>query len=146
VDITNADGTLEFPARNCDVLREVPLNQGEKIPGQLKIAVDCAWIWNCIALDYYCVVDHTVMVRLYRPGWRTVMVRSWNKRGRVKWVKAESLEEQEIAVDDLVLTWATRQDPLLIANNFKPPGWNGERSSRQDEWVFHSLAPGSISA
>jgi hypothetical protein len=41
-------------------------------------------------------------IRLYRPGWKTVELRSWDLSSTVCWVKAETLREQETAVDELL--------------------------------------------
>jgi hypothetical protein len=80
-----------------------------------------------------------MLVRLYRPGYQTVEVESWQKTGPVEWVTAPTPDEQERAIDDLVSTWNTspaRLQVQLARTEMSPP---------RDPLVFRYLASGSAS-
>lgn len=148
VDIADDDGCIEFNLgyrerdRDRYVLSTVPLSDSGRLPSQAKISLDWGFIWNCIALIYDGHTVHTVRVRLYRPGWQTVEVKSWEQVDALKWKEAPSLVEQEKAIDDLVSTWET--DYL---NRFAQSS-SSESHPRPPAGValFRGLAPGSESA
>lgn len=45
--------------------------------------------------------SHTIAVRLYRPGFETVELNSWDSPGKVIWKPALTAAVQELALDDL---------------------------------------------
>jgi hypothetical protein len=143
VDITDKQNCLGGFTPNCFncgdddryVLTALPLSQDGYVPAQTKVALDYSWIWNCVWI-YSGQTHHSVKVRLYRPGWQTVEIRSGEKSGRVVWRKAEDLEAQEKAVDDLLSTWET--DWRFSHDTEQPP--------RESTDVFCHVAPGSASA
>ncbi|MBI3822074.1 MAG: hypothetical protein HY289_05260 [Planctomycetes bacterium] len=46
--------------------------------------------------------DFTMLVRLYRPGYRTITVQAWDKSRELHWQAAPDLLAQEKAIDDLL--------------------------------------------
>jgi len=139
VDVADDDNCIDFPEDDQYVLRSLPLHRDGSFDPQVKVSVDYGWIWNCIALIYDGSTHHTMMVRLYRPGFQTIEIESWQKSGQMKWVVASSLDEQEQAIDDLVSTWNTT--PVRIQNRVARTGFVPPR----DPLVFRYLAPGSSS-
>jgi hypothetical protein len=137
IDIVDDDNCFEIKEQDRYVLTPLPLHRDGSYDPQMKFGLTYGWMWNCIALTYGGSTERTVMVRLYRPGYRTLEVRSWQKDGPLQWTEAPMLEEQEEAIDDLVSTWRTAGDHLqtrFAAQGFVPP---------REPIVFRSLAPGS---
>jgi hypothetical protein len=102
VDAVDANATLEFHEPSVYTFRELPVAAGGWVVPQGKAACDYGWYWNCIALDFWKVKRHTVLVRLYRPGCQTVEVAAWALPKGVQWNGVADLAGQEKAVDDLV--------------------------------------------
>lgn len=46
--------------------------------------------------------DHSVELKLYRPGYNLVTVKPWQKNLRIKWKVAHTIPEQEMSVDKLL--------------------------------------------
>jgi hypothetical protein len=107
VDIADENNCIDFADKDRYVLRALCLSPGHSSYPQMQVSVDYGWIWNCIALIYTGHTSHTVRVRLYRPGWQTVEVKSWQRQGKADWREAPDAEGREKAVDDLVSTWET---------------------------------------
>jgi hypothetical protein len=137
VDVADDDNSSDLTEKDEYVLHPIPLHRDGSFDPQVKIGVDYGWIWNCITLIMDGSTHHTMMVRLYRPGYQTLEIESWQKNGRMKWVVASSLDEQEQALDDLVSTWGTT--PVRIQNRIARTGFVPPR----DPLVFRYLAPGS---
>jgi hypothetical protein len=154
VAVADDRNCVDFPEKDRYLLSAVPLGPAGTVPPQVQVALDYGWVWNCIALVYGGFTHHTIMVRLYRPGWQTVEIRSWQKKGSVIWKEAVSAAEREVAIDTLLSTWETDASGHLgayhaaaeaardagreLPDSFEPP-------PPQDASVFGSLAPGSAS-
>jgi hypothetical protein len=137
VDVADDDNSIEFPEADEYVLTALPLDREGRFTPQVKLSLDYGWFWNMIAAIYNEHTHHTVMVRLYRPGFHTIEIASWDKPGSVKWEPALTLAEQEQAVDELVSTWdASRSAMQHVYTRTEPP---------RDPLVFKSLAAGSTS-
>jgi hypothetical protein len=135
VDVADDDNSIEFPEADEYVLTGLPLDRDGRFDPQVKVSMDYGWFWNWIAAIYNEHTHHTVMVRLYRPGYHTVEIASWDKPGSVKWEAAGSLADQEQAVDELVSTWDTSSMAMQhVYTRTEPP---------RDPSVFKWLAPGS---
>ena len=137
VDVSDDDNSIEFPEADKYVLTSLPLDPAGRFNPQVKLSMDYGWFWNMIAAIYNEHTHHTVMVRLYRPGFHTIEIASWDKAGTVKWEPAATLPEQEQAVDELVSTWdSSRLAMQHVYTRTEPP---------REPVVFKSLAPGSTS-
>lgn len=140
VDVADDENCDEFADHDRYVLHPVPLTpDGTALP-QVNLGLDYGWLWNCVLLGYSAHTHHTLMLRVYRPGWRTVQIPSWQLRGRVKWEKAPDLAAQEKAVDDLVSTWETD----FQGYSFRKEKLKG-LPRPADANLFRCLAPGSAS-
>ena len=139
VDVADDDNCLDIPEKDLYRLTPLPLHRDGSFDPQLKVAVDYGWLWNCVALIYDSSTHHTVLVRLYRPGYHTVELESWRKEGRMEWTPAPTPNEREQAIDDLVSTWKT--SPAQLQNKYAFEGF----VPPHDPIVFHYLAPGSTS-
>jgi hypothetical protein len=136
VDVKDQDNCIDFPSEDRYVLHEMSLNADHRSLPQVKLALDYAWVWNCIALTFSGETHHTLKVRLYRPGWQTVEIQSWQREGRAQWREAPDLAAQEKALDDLASTWET--ESFVTKGRYK--------SGRpEDAALFQRLAPGSAS-
>jgi hypothetical protein len=63
---------------------------------------------------------YTMQVRVYRPGYRTMEVKDWEKNAELHWVQAKDLVDQERAVDDLLSDRVSRDEIRLINGQFHP--------------------------
>jgi hypothetical protein len=138
VDIADQDNSsVRLPERDRYVLRPLPLHPDGSFDSQVKVAFDYGWILNCLAYFSDGWTHHTMLVRLYRPGYQTIEIESWQQNSRLQWIEARSPEEQEQAIDDLVSTWNTT--PVSVQNHVSQTGFVPPR----DPIVFRYLAPGS---
>ena len=140
VDVADEQNCIDFPEHDRYVLTPVSLSRAGSVPPQMLVALDYGWVWNCIALIFDGHTHHTVMVRLYRPGFRTVEIQAGQKEGRADWEKTADAAAQEKAVDDLLSTWGTNDPGRQWADDHN-------RDLPPTDWkVFASLAPGSSSS
>ncbi|HTU22338.1 MAG TPA: hypothetical protein VMG10_30140 [Gemmataceae bacterium] len=139
VDVADDDNYFEIPEKDRYRLTPLPLHRDGSFDPQMKVAVDYGWICNCVAFINGSSTHHTVLVRMYRPGYQTLELESWRKQGRLQWTPASTPEEREQAIDDLVTTWYTapaRLQSKYTVEGFVPP---------HDAIIFRYLAPGSTS-
>lgn len=139
VDVTDDNNCMEIPEHDRYVLTALPLNGDGSFEPQMKVAADYGWFLDGVAIIWGSCRHHTVLVRLYRPGYQTLELTSWRNDDRLRWTPATTLQEQEQAVDDLVSTWWTSPTHLqtqYAAQGFEPP---------REPIVFRYLAPGSTS-
>lgn len=139
VDVTDDENCMEIPEQDRYVLTQLPLNGDGSFEPQTKIAASYGWFLDGVAIIWGSCRHHTVLVRLYRPGYQTLELISWRNNERLHWTPAATLQEQEQAIDDLVSTWWTSPASLqtrYAAQGFEPP---------RDPMVFRYLAPGSTS-
>jgi hypothetical protein len=85
-----------------DRLSEIPVTNTDEVPGQLKPSVTYGFVVVGIALNFLTYTDHSVAVRLYRPGFDLVEIKSWERAHRVAWKPAPDLDAQEKALDGLL--------------------------------------------
>jgi hypothetical protein len=114
---------------------------------QVGMALDYGWVWNPLPLLRLAVgqqMSHTVLVRVYRPGFRTVELAPGQSDGTVAWEVAPDLVAQEQAIDALVSTRDT--DSQAIDGHPVSFLIGDERRAAMaflDPAFFRSLAPGS---
>jgi len=139
VDVADDDNCFDIPEKDRYRLKPLPLHRDGSFDPQMKIAVDYGWLCNCVALIYGSSTHHTVLVRMYRPGYQTLELESWRKPGRMQWTPAPAPQDREQAIDDLVSTWNTA--PGRLQNKYASEGFVPPR----DSIIFRYLAPGSTS-
>jgi hypothetical protein len=119
------------------------ISAADRLTPQVKVAVDHGWFMlNAISFGQH--TQYTLKVRLYRPGYETVEINSWELVDKVEWKKAKSLREQEEAIDALVSTWETK------AKIGQEQYWQSQAVPEKGRpvrpnlpVVFDALAPGS---
>lgn len=105
VDITTnkydvlLSGTLT--KANGERLSEVPISARDEVPGQVKGSITTGIVVLGVALNYHVQDSESVALRLYRPGYELVEVKSWQRTNRVEWRPAADLLAGEKAVDRL---------------------------------------------
>jgi hypothetical protein len=139
VDVTDDDNCFAIPEGDSYVLTPLPLNEDGSFDPQLKVATDYGWFLDAPAFMYGSARHHSVLVRLYRPGYRTLELTSWRSDERLHWIQAQTPQEQEQAIDDLVTTWRTSPQHLQCQYAMQ------SRDAPRDPMLFRYLAPGSIS-
>lgn len=81
-------------------LSEVSISHRDEVPGQVKASVQ----YGIVAigpLTFRTREGASVALRLYRPGYELVEIRSWEGTNRVAWKPTADLLEQEKALDRL---------------------------------------------
>jgi hypothetical protein len=126
----------------CDRYLLTPLTlteNGRTLP-QVKVALDHGYFFGGPGLIHESHTRHSVRVRLYRRGFRTVEIAAWEKDRPVEWQAVEGLEGEEKAVDNLVSTWASDSDLQRWQSSDE-----GKEVPPRDARVFRGLAPGGES-
>ena len=114
---------LSLPASHTITLR--PLPQQSATGRQASVSLERGyWLWGGMRISEH--VSYRLTVRLYRRGYRSVEVGSWQLFEAVHWTSADTLAEREQAIDDLV---AAREGEGMA--------WESGPSA------FEHLAPGS---
>ena len=93
----------DAPTATEYTLMRIPIDQRGFVPSQLEVA-HATGVWNPLGLGdakEHERSGYTMLVRFYRPGYRTQEFKSWDKSRPVDWVEARDLFAQEKAVDDL---------------------------------------------
>jgi hypothetical protein len=102
VDIRKAGADLSpFDGPEFTSLAELPVTLTNEVPSQTKPSVSYGLVVIGVALNYITHTSHDLALRLYRPGYATIEVKSWDRVNQVAWSRVTSLTEQEKAVGDL---------------------------------------------
>ena len=88
----------EFPIVEKEILTE--LSPTEQWVPQIKLALDSKFylLPGLVIMGYVGDSWERMEVRLYRPGWKTVTLSSWDVAPTVRWEKADTWFEQERAL------------------------------------------------
>ncbi len=117
-------------------LSEASVSSGGWVWPEGRVACDSFWIVGI----HMTAEHHSVAIRLYRPGCRTVEVTAWDLPESVKWTGVADLADQEKAVDDLVSIPAPSPRSHMRQRDPDEPS---QDPAPDDSLPF--LAPGSIS-
>jgi hypothetical protein len=139
VDVADDDNSFEYPEHDRYVLTALPLGEDGSFSPQFKFSTDYGWFMDGPGMMHGGARHHTILVRLYRPGYHTLELVSWRNDQRLHWTQAPTLLEQEQAVDDLVTTWRTTSMNLQCQYTLQ------NREAPRDSLILRSLAPGSMS-
>jgi hypothetical protein len=102
VDITKAGADLSpFDGPEFTSLAELPVTLTNEVPSQTKPSVSYGLVVIGVALNFITHTSHDLALRLYRPGYATIEVKSWERANLITWSRVTSLADQEKAVDDL---------------------------------------------
>lgn len=84
-------------------LSRIPIDARGLIPSQLELA-PATGVYNPFGVTGVAEerTSYTMLVRAYRPGYRTIEVQAWEKSRELMWLPAADLVAQEKAVDDLL--------------------------------------------
>ena len=84
-------------------LSRIPIDARGQIPSQLEIA-PATGVLNPFGFKDTTVEhnQYTMVVRAYRPGYKTIEVKAWEKSRELQWMPAADLLAQEKAIDDLL--------------------------------------------
>jgi len=100
VDKPTADlGVFKEPVH--ERLTELSVTNTDEIPAQVKPSFTHGLVIIGVALNYLTHHSHTLALRVYRPGYELVEVKSWQRENRVVWKPAATLDAQEQALDSL---------------------------------------------
>jgi hypothetical protein len=103
VDITKPTADLSvFVGPVYEALSEVPATNVDEIPAQIKPSLSYGLVVIGVALNFLTHTSHSMALRLYRPGYELVEVKSWERVSRVAWKLAQDLEAQEKTLDALL--------------------------------------------
>jgi hypothetical protein len=83
-------------------LKEVGAEGINKTPGQTSLGyTNGVYVTGKHGKVHNASTSHTLAVRLYRPGYETVELNSWDPPGKIIWKEAMTAAVQEMALDDL---------------------------------------------
>ncbi len=80
---------------------ELPVSNTDEAPAQVKPSASYGFVVIGIALNYFTHTSHSLALRVYRPGYELVEIKSWEKVNRVIWKPSPDLDAQEKALDGL---------------------------------------------
>jgi hypothetical protein len=91
----------------------VPVDiDGGQIPRQWRLTWYRGWSGLLLMTgEWY---EKTVMTKLYRRGYKTVVIRSWDKPVPIEWQPARTPEEQQIAIRDFAFASHAVDEPRQI--------------------------------
>jgi hypothetical protein len=125
-------------------LMKIPLDARGLIPSQLEVA-SATGVLNPLGMiegSQHERSQYTMYVRLYKPGYRTIEVKAWEKTRELQWFPAADLPGQELAIDDLLAD----PDAICIVGGSKSmPKLTWWEMKDQKSPAF-GLQPGSISS
>ncbi len=134
VAVPNQDGSVHAFRVDVDRTQRAPLPTSHDygltrisidtrgtVPSQLELASAIGMLnpFGVIEGAKHERTSFTMLVRLYRPGYRTMEIRAWDKSRELQWLSAPTLGDQERAIDELLapsdvdpkVTWWDRKDP-----------------------------------
>jgi hypothetical protein len=116
VDITCSthDVGLIPPTAN-ERLTEIPVTHETRIGPQFKAGTDYGFVIIGVALNYVTRSSDSLAMRIYRPGFETVEIRTWERVNGVTWIPATTHGAQEAALDKLLPSGCERE-PRTEAN------------------------------
>jgi hypothetical protein len=84
-------------------LSRIPIDARGLIPSQLELA-PATGVYNPFGVTGVAEerTNYTMLVRAYRPGYRTIEVQAWEKSRELMWLPAADLVDQERQVDELL--------------------------------------------
>ena len=139
VYVTDDDNNFGIPEGDRYVLTSLPLKDDGSFDPQLRVSANYGWFLDGPGLMQGNTRKHTVLVRLYRPGYHTLELASWRGDEPLHWTQAPTPQEQEQAIDELVTTWRT--SPMRLQCQYAVQN----RDTPRDSIILRYLAPGSIS-
>ncbi len=103
VDFTKHSTDIDsfVPEDGMQQLSRVAPATTETVPPQVKLSADYGFAVIGGALNYLVHTNHSVGLRVYRPGFELVEFRSWERRDKVVWKSAPDLAAQEETLDRL---------------------------------------------
>jgi hypothetical protein len=128
VDIADDESSSHFAKPGHYRFRQIHITPHGSITAQGKMAMDSGFYWNLLFTCFAQKTDHTVQLRLYRPGYNLIEIQSWQAQADMEWQAVAGPAAQEKILDALL----------------RPTGkssWQG----RDQAWGFGQLDPGSVS-
>jgi hypothetical protein len=114
VDITRPTADMSvFVGPVFERLSELPATNTDEVPAQVKPSVSYGFVVIGIALNYLTHTSHSVALRLYRPGYELVEIKSWQRMNRVAWKPIQDAAAQEQTLD--LLLPAERLEPGSVS-------------------------------
>jgi hypothetical protein len=124
------------------VISEMTARIGERLYPQAKLAVDYGQVSSpSVGRE----TTHLLLVRLYRPGYKTIEIQPWQLSVNPEWQAATTPAARERAIDDLVSTFARDDSSRAQASNNQTSKRGSPEIPPRDSTVFARLAPGSES-
>ena len=84
-----------------DRLAVINATHTDELPAQTKSSITYGIIMIGIALNWSHSESQTMSMRLYRPGYESVELKSWQNTNRIGWKSATDIGSQETALDEL---------------------------------------------
>lgn len=103
VDITRNRADLQKEASLIsETLEEIPVINSDEVASQIKTGISYGLVVIGLALNFTSETSHSFAVRVYRPGYELIEIKSVEKINRVLWKPVSDLKDQEAAIDSLL--------------------------------------------
>jgi hypothetical protein len=129
VDVADDESTPGLAKPGHYRFRQVHVAPHGTIMGQGKLAIDSGFYWNLIAVTYAEKTDHSIRLRLYRPGFDVLEIQAWQNEMSMEWTAVSDLRAQEKVIDKLL----------------RPTGNGAWTQAHKDkDWGLDQVDPGSV--
>ena len=134
VDVSACHSSAELYRPPTYLFSPLSLPKSDQIGPEMNAALNYGWYVNFLIATYYRYTNHTMLLRLYRPGYETIEIQPWDWPHELVWREAKDLAARERALDQLLATEL-------------PDGYVRPKASSllNRSLVFGSFAPGSRS-
>jgi hypothetical protein len=139
-DVVDIDDSYNAVCGGVAYYELTPLQLSGRGTTSLQMALSCAYGWRYVGIwDHWPTrTTHSVAVRLYRRGYKTVEMRPGQSMPELEWTEVADLPDQEKAIDDLLgvspLQSTSPVKPIKTSGFRSPPALElGTRSSGQRE-------------
>src|SRR5262249_15197797 len=87
---------------SSSMLSEVCATPTETVPAQIKSSLSYGFVIPILVVNALLHTSHSMSLRLYRPGYELIEIKSWERPGQIVWKRAPDLESQEKVLDALM--------------------------------------------
>lgn len=103
------DGIISIPISgdpwdktSSETLSEIPLNNLREVPTQIRPSVNGAMAGVALMACWLSYVNNSIALRLYRPGYEVIAIKSWERAKPINWIRAADSYSQEKVLDKLL--------------------------------------------
>ena len=92
----------KWEKNSFEVLSEIPLTNPEEVPTQIRPSLNGAMVGFLPIAWWFSYASNSMALKLYRPGYELVEIKSWERAKPINWIPAPDLYSQEMILDKLL--------------------------------------------